>query len=56
MEKVLHFREIYLEAFRNWKNLFLKEYFKVFSWFCFALLFVTLYAFIYRVLTGFAFD
>ncbi|WP_297797312.1 DUF6747 family protein [uncultured Eudoraea sp.] len=56
MEKILLFREIYVEAFRNWTNMFLKKYFKVFSWFCFALLLITIYAFIFRVATGFAFD
>lgn len=56
MDKILLIKELYLEAFRNWTNIFLKKYFKVFSWFCFALLLITIYAFIFRVATGFAFD
>ncbi len=56
MQKFLLFKEIYLEAFRNWGNLFLKKYFKAFSWFCFALWLLTLYAFVFRVSTGFPFD
>ncbi len=56
MEKLILVREIYLEAFKNWTSLILKKYFKVFSWFCFALWLVTMYAFIFRVSTGFAFD
>lgn len=55
MEKLLLVREIYLEAFRNWGNKILKRYFKAFSWFCFALLLITMYAFIYRLSTGFVF-
>jgi hypothetical protein len=56
MNKLLLLKEIYFEAFKNWSNLFLKRYFKVFSWFCFALLAIVLYAFVFRVSTGFAFD
>ncbi len=56
MEKLLLVKEIYLEAFRNWTNLFLQKYFKAFSWFCFALWILALYAFIFRVSSGFAFD
>jgi len=56
MDKILLLKELYLEAFRNWTNIFLNRYFKVFSWFCFAMLLITIYAFIFRVATGFAFD
>ncbi|WP_367180397.1 DUF6747 family protein [uncultured Muriicola sp.] len=56
MQRLLHFKEIYLEAFRNWSNMFLKKYFKAFSWFCFGLWLITLYAFVFRLSTGFAFD
>jgi len=56
MEKLLLVKEIYVEAFKNWGSLILKKYFKFFSWFCFALLFITLYAFIFRLSTGFAFN
>lgn len=55
MRKLLLVREIYIEAFKNWTYRLLNKYFKVYSWFCFALLLVVVYAFIYRVATGFAF-
>jgi hypothetical protein len=56
MEKIVLVKEIYLEAFRNWGSLFLKKYFKVFSWFCFALIIIAAYALIFRMSTGYAFD
>ncbi len=56
MEKLLLVKEIYLEAFRNWTSMMLRRYFKAFSWFCFALWLITMYAFVFRVSTGFAFD
>jgi hypothetical protein len=56
MEKILLVKEIYIEAFRNWTSLMLKRYFKAFSWFCFGLWLITMYAFVFRVSTGFAFD
>jgi hypothetical protein len=56
MEKLILVKEIYLEAFRNWTNMILNKYFKVFSWFCFSLWLITMYAFIFRVSTGFAFN
>jgi hypothetical protein len=56
MKTTLLIREIYLEGFRNLGNLVVRNYFKVFAWFSFVLFFIVLYAFIYRVSTGFAFD
>ena len=56
MKTILLFKEIYLEGFRNIGNLILRNYFKAFAWFSFVLLVVALYAFIFRVSTGFAFD
>ncbi|MFD2588040.1 DUF6747 family protein [Croceitalea marina] len=56
MRKLLLIKEIYLEGFRNLGSIMVKHYFKLFSWFCFAMFFVVLYAFIYRILTGFAFQ
>lgn len=55
MEKILLVKEIYMEAFKNWKSLILENYFKVFSWICFTLLAITIYAFAFRVFTGFSF-
>lgn len=56
MKNVLLIKEIYLEAFKNLGAKFIKSYFKAFSWFCFASLLIVLYAFIFRIVTGFAFD
>ena len=56
MKNVLLVREIYLEAFRNLGHAFVKSFFKVMSWFCFASFLIVLYAFVFRITTGFAFD
>lgn len=56
MKTVLLFKEIYLEAFKNLGNLIVRNYFRVFFWFSFAMFLVVLYAFIFRVVTGFPFD
>ena len=56
MEKLLLVKEIYVEAFRDWTYLLLKNTFKVYSWVCFALLAIAAYALIFRVATGFVFD
>ncbi|MBC30305.1 MAG: hypothetical protein CMH48_05625 [Muricauda sp.] len=56
MKKLLLVKEIYLEAFKNLGHILIEKYFKIFSWFCFIMFFVVLYAFIFRVSTGFAFD
>ncbi|WP_367279608.1 DUF6747 family protein [Ulvibacterium sp.] len=56
MKNFLLIREIYLEAFRNLGHYLVKSYFKAFSWFCFASFLIVLYAFLFRISTGFAFD
>lgn len=56
MKNFLLIREIYLEAFRNLGHYLVKSYFKAFSWFCFASFIIVLYAFLFRISTGFAFD
>tara|TARA_R110002167_G_scaffold134051_17_gene319434 strand:- start:2687 stop:2857 length:171 start_codon:yes stop_codon:yes gene_type:complete len=56
MKTKLLIKEIYLEGFRDLGNFLVRNYFKIFAWFSFFLFFVALYAFIYRVYTGFAFD
>ncbi len=55
MSKLLLVKEIYVEAFKDWTLRVLQKYFKVYSWLCFILLGMVIYAFIYRVTTGFAF-
>lgn len=56
MKTTLLIKEIYLEAFKNLGSYLVKSYFKAFSWFCFASFLIVLYAFLFRVSTGFAFD
>lgn len=56
MGKLLLIKEIYVEAFRNWKILILENYFRIFSWVCFALLVLAAYALVFRISTGFAFS
>ncbi|WP_445383266.1 DUF6747 family protein [Robiginitalea sp. IMCC43444] len=56
MKTTLLLKEIYFEAFRNLGNYLVKNSLKVFSWFCFVLFFIALYALVYRMATGFVFD
>jgi hypothetical protein len=56
MKTMVLIREIYLEGFRNLGHFLLKNYLKAFAWFSFALFLITLYAFVFRVSTGYAFD
>jgi len=55
MKNSLLIKNVYTEAFKGFKNIMLKHAFKAFSWACFGLFGVILYAFIYRIATGFAF-
>jgi hypothetical protein len=56
MKTILLLKEIYLEAFRNLGHTIAKNYFKIFSWFCFVSFIIVLYAFLFRIATGYAFD
>ncbi|MBD0779615.1 hypothetical protein HPE56_17575 [Maribacter sp. ANRC-HE7] len=56
MKTTLLIKKIYLDGFRDLGHLIVKNYFKVFAWFCFVMFFIALYAFVFRVSTGFAFD
>lgn len=56
MKTALLLKELYLEAFRDLGHYLVRNYFKLFSWFSFAMFFVALYAIIFRLSTGFAFD
>ncbi|MGB5404961.1 MAG: DUF6747 family protein [Robiginitalea sp.] len=49
-------KEIYINAFRNIGNFIVKRYFKAFAIFSFIMFLIVLYAFIYRVYTGFPFE
>ena len=56
MKTALLVKEIYIDAFRNLGNYLVRNYFKAFAWFSFMLFFVVLYAFIFRLATGWAWD
>jgi len=56
MKKLLLVREIYFAAFKDLGNAMIEKSFKVFSWFAIAMFAVVLYAFVFRVATGFAFQ
>jgi hypothetical protein len=56
MKTVLLVKEIYFQAFRNLGHYMVKNFFRLFAWFSFAMFLVVLYAFIFRIVTGFPFD
>ncbi len=56
MKNVLLVKEIYSEAFKNLGSQFTKSYLKSLSWLFAASYLIVLFAFIFRVSTGFAFD
>lgn len=55
MEALLHFRNLYFEAFANCRPIFLVILLKAYSVFCGLLITMALYAFLYRAVTGFDF-
>ncbi len=56
MKTVVIIKEIYTEAFRNLGHYMVKHTLKIFTWFSFILFAIGLYALIFRMSTGFAFD
>ena len=56
MKTTLLIREIYLEGFRNLGHILIKNYFKAFAWFTLAMFVIVLYAFLFRLFTGFVFS
>jgi hypothetical protein len=56
MKTILLLKEIYFEGFRNIGNFLVRNYFRAFAWFSFILLIVVLYAFFFRLFTGFTFS
>ncbi len=56
MKTMFLIREIYLEGFRNLGHFLMKHGMKAYAWFSFALFLIALYAFVFRVSTGYAFD
>ena len=55
MKTVLLVKEIYIEGFRNLGNFIIKHSLQFFTWFTVAMFALVLYAFVFRVSTGFAF-
>jgi len=49
-------KEIYVEGFRNLGSLMTKNAFKILAWFSFCMYMVVVYAFVFRISTGFVFD
>ena len=56
MKTLLLVKEIYLDAFKNLGSFLVRNYFRAFAWFSFAMFMVVLYAFVFRLYTGFPFD
>jgi hypothetical protein len=56
MNTVLLIKNIYREAFESLGHFITKNFFKAFAWFSFAMFSVVLYAFIFRIATGFPFE
>lgn len=56
MKTTLLIKNIYLEGFRNLGNFMVRNYFKGFMWFTMSMFSIVVYAFLFRVFTGFAFD
>lgn len=55
MKTTLLIKDIYFEAFRELGNFVVENYFKAFAWFSFAMFAMVIYAFIFLLVTGFAF-
>lgn len=55
MKTVLLIREIYFEGFKNLGSYMVKHSLKALTWFTFAMFAIVIYAFAFRLVTGFAF-
>ncbi|HUH46154.1 MAG TPA: DUF6747 family protein [Arenibacter sp.] len=55
MGTLLHFKDVYLAAFENCKPEIAVILLKIYSVFCLLLLFMAIYAFLFRMFTGFEF-
>ncbi|WP_176465448.1 DUF6747 family protein [Croceivirga radicis] len=55
MGTLLDFKNVYFRAFENCKPEFLVVLLKAYSIFCAGMIFVAMYAFMYRAITGFRF-
>lgn len=55
MGTLIHFKDLYLQAFDNCNPKFIVLLLKVYSFFCALMLSMAIYAFFYRAFTGFEF-
>tara|TARA_R110000868_G_scaffold30589_6_gene112959 strand:+ start:4394 stop:4561 length:168 start_codon:yes stop_codon:yes gene_type:complete len=55
MGTLVHFKNVYLEAFENCKPAFLVVLLKIYSLFSVIMISMALYAFVYRVINGYKF-
>ncbi|WP_371736648.1 DUF6747 family protein [Cellulophaga sp. HaHaR_3_176] len=55
MGTLLHFKNVYLEAFENCKPAYLVVLLKIYSLFSLIMISMALYAFFYRAINGFEF-
>ncbi|WP_317207879.1 MULTISPECIES: DUF6747 family protein [Joostella] len=53
MTTLLLLKELYRSSFSDLENAFAAKILKVFAWLCFAFILVAIYAFFYRLFTGF---
>ena len=53
MNTLITVKEIYNEGFKNLGSRFAKHYLKAFAWFGFSMYAVVVYAFVFRISTGF---
>ena len=56
MKTISLIKNIYLDAFKNLGNFIVEKYVKLLAWFSIAMFAVVLYAFLFRVFTGYAFQ
>lgn len=56
MTTLLHLKEIYLNAFRQFSNFLVRNTLRILAWFAIAMFLIVLYAFWYRIFTGFIWD
>lgn len=56
MKTALLIKNIYRDAFESLGHFITKNFFKAFAWFSFGMFAVVVYAFIFRVITGYPFQ
>ena len=56
MKTISLIKNIYLEGFKNLGNFIIEKYVKLFAWFSMVMFAIVLYAFLYRIFSGYAFQ